>query len=86
MKENQDTPNEKFTITYRDLEDATKFGDAFNKNLLKTVNKIRVEAPPDYQKPAAAAFTSELHSEENRLVNTCTGSPSAPVLIAWLQK
>ena len=78
--------HEKFLVTYRDSESATKFVDAFNMNMTKRRNRTRTEAPKDYQRPAAAALTGELHSEEDRLVNLCSGSHSTSVLIARMQK
>ena len=86
IKKAQDIQVEKFTVTYRDPESAAKFIDTFNKNLLKRASRIRTEAPENYQRPAAATLTSELHSEENRLIHICTGSHSAAILIARLQK
>ena len=81
-----DTQDEKSLVTYRDSESAAKFIDAFNKNVLKRSSRTRIEVPENHQRPAAAALTGELHSEENRLINLCTGSHSAPILIARLQK
>ena len=55
-------------------------------NMMKRSSRTRIEAPEDYQRPAAAALTVELHSEKDRLINLCTGSHSTFILIARLRK
>ena len=86
IQEAHKTQDEKFLVTYRDPESATKFVNAFNMNIMKRSSRTRTEAPEDYQRPAAAALTGELHPEDGRLINLCTGSHSTSVLIARQQK